>query len=320
MHVVLWNPQNGNCSEGDLTLLERWRREPQTSIWIDLSPADGSDQQRLLREFGADTTICEQALAARFQPKLERLGELTFILLRALNAQAESIESGMIQIAFLVGPRFLLTRHSDTSPSIERARAEMLDNPSAPPPNCAELALRVAAILVSRFLPIMHRLEARLEDIEDSMFENPTDELLNELLIYKRQLKIVRRIATYHANIFDVLRHDGAAEFSAAGRSIDAVMQQFERVVSLAGLYNELANDLMNGYLSLSSHRLNHIMKLLTIITCIFVPLSFIAGVYGMNFEFMPELKEPHAYFVVIGVMVVIAGTLLAAFRRRNWL
>lgn len=320
MQVVVWDPESGSRTEGDAALLERWRADPQLSIWVDLEPQDGAEQERMLQEFGADATICEQALAARFPPKLEHLGDVTFILLRALNAQAETIESGMIQIAFLVGPRFLLTRHSDTSPSIERARDELLGEAPGPLPSCAALAVRIAAIVVSRFVPIMHGLEARLEDIEENMFENPTDDLLNELLIYKRQLKIVRRLATYHANIFEELRHEAATEFNALRRAVSEVTEQFERVVSLAGLYNELANDLMNGYLSLASHRLNHIMKLLTIITCIFVPLSFLAGVYGMNFQFMPELSERYGYFVVIGVMATIALTLLMVFRYRKWI
>jgi magnesium transporter len=320
MQVVVWNSDDGTRTAGDAALFTRWRADPQLSIWVDLEPQDGAEQERLLREFGADATICQQALAERFPPKVEHLGDVTFILLRALNAQAETIESGMIQLAFLVGPRFLVTRHSDASPSIERARGELIGETPSLPPTCAALAVRIAAIVVSRFVPIMHTLEARLEDIEENMFENPTDDLLNELLVYKRQLKIVRRLATYHATIFDELRHEGAAEFNSVKRAVSEVTEQFERVVSLASLYNELANDLMNGYLSLASHRLNHIMKLLTIITCIFVPLSFLAGVYGMNFRFMPELSERYGYFVVVGVMATIALTLLAVFRRRKWI
>lgn len=301
-------------------MLAQWRADDELTVWVDLSPEDGAAQARLLSEFGADSTISDQALAPRFPPKVEQLGDVTFLLLRALNAQADSNEFGMIQIAFLVGPRFLVTRHSDVSPSIERARADLLAGHIAALPSPAALAVRIAAVVVGRFVPIMHKLEVRLEGIEEDMFSNPTDELLNELLVYKRELKNVRRIATYHAHIFDHLKREGDAEFAVTQRALGDVMEQFERVVSLAGMYNELANDLMNGYLSLASHRLNHIMKLLTIITCIFVPLGFIAGVYGMNFTIMPELALPYGYFIVIGVMATIAVTLLLVFRRRNWL
>ncbi len=320
MKTVLWNPDGSLREQGGEALIDRWRDDPKALLWVDVSPDEADDEAHWFRYFGADTTTTNQALAARFPPKIEQTKAGTFILLRALNAEAESIQFGTIQIAFLVGERFVLTRHSSRSPSIERTREELLGK--APPhlASTAAVAVRVSEVVVSRFVPIMHRLEGRLEEMEDEMFGSPTDSLLEELLLYKRQLKNVRRIASYHAAIFDTLRRDRTAAFESAQREIFEVFEQFERVVSLANLYNELANDLMNGYLSLASHRLNNIMKVLTIITCIFVPLSFIAGIYGMNFDVMPELKSPVGYFVVLGVMTTIAVALLVGFKRRSWL
>ncbi|NJN53198.1 MAG: magnesium transporter CorA family protein [Gammaproteobacteria bacterium] len=320
MKAIIWNADGSLRESGGEALVDRWQHDPTLLLWVDLTPADGADEAAWLTRFGADATVRTQALAARFPPKIEQTDAGTFILLRALNAEAQSIEFGTIQIAFLVGDRFLLTRHSSHSPSIERTQAELLQ-PSDPVfATPASAAVRVCEIVVSRFVPIMHKLEGRLEEMEDEMFGSPTDSLLEELLLYKRQLKNVRRIASYHATIFDTLRREKAPAFAAAQREILEVFEQFERVVSLANLYNELANDLMNGYLSLASHRLNNIMKVLTIITCIFVPLSFIAGVYGMNFEVMPELRSQNGYFVVLGVMLTIALALLIGFKRRSWM
>lgn len=320
MKTILWRSDGQVRLDGGEALIDQWRNDPTALLWVDLSPEDGDDQARWLTEFGADATVRSQALAARFPPKIEQMPAATFFLLRALNAEAQSIQFGTIQIAFLVGDRFLVTRHSSHSPSIERGRAQLLDPATPAFPTPAAAAVRVSEIVVSRFVPIMHKLEGRLEEMEDEMFGSPDDSLLEELLLYKRQLKNVRRIASYHANIFDTLRRDRTAAFESSQREVFEVFEQFERVVSLANLYNELANDLMNGYLSLASHRLNNIMKVLTIITCIFVPLSFIAGIYGMNFDVMPELKSPVGYFVVLGVMFTIAGALLVAFRKRSWL
>ena len=98
------------------------------------------------------------------------------------------------------------------------------------------------------------------------------------------------------------------------------VFEHQERANSLATLYYEVASDLIDGYISLASHRLNNIMKVLTIVTVIFVPLSFLAGIYGMNFEYMPELKSHSGYFMLLGVMSTIVATLLFVFRRKRWL
>ena len=85
-------------------------------------------------------------------------------------------------------------------------------------------------------------------------------------------------------------------------------------------MYYEISGDLIEGYISLSSHRLNSTMKVLTIITAIFVPLSFLAGLYGMNFDNIPELHFHYGYFFVLGVMILIAGSMLALFRRMRWI
>jgi magnesium transporter len=102
--------------------------------------------------------------------------------------------------------------------------------------------------------------------------------------------------------------------------SINDVYEHQERVSSLTQLYYELASDLIDGYISLASHRLNQIMKVLTIITAIFVPITFIAGIYGMNFEYMPELHSKSGYFIAIGVMATIVVTLMIIFKRNKWL
>jgi magnesium transporter len=97
------------------------------------------------------------------------------------------------------------------------------------------------------------------------------------------------------------------------------VYEHLERSLSLAALYYELASDLMDGYITLASHRLNQIVKTLTIVTTVFVPLSFVAGVYGMNFEYMPELRLHYGYFAVLGLMVTTAGGALFAMYRQGW-
>ena len=101
---------------------------------------------------------------------------------------------------------------------------------------------------------------------------------------------------------------------------INDVYENQERANSLSSLYYELASDLIDGYISLASHRLNNIIKILTIVTTIFVPLGFLAGIYGMNFEYMPELHSRSGYFILLGVMATIVTVLLLVFRRRRWI
>jgi magnesium transporter len=102
--------------------------------------------------------------------------------------------------------------------------------------------------------------------------------------------------------------------------SVIDVSEKFERLNSLSGLYYDVAGDLIDGHISLTSHKLNETMKILTVVTSIFVHLGFLAGVYGMNFDNMPELHNPYAYFILIGVMALVALCLLSYFKKNKWL
>jgi magnesium transporter len=164
-------------------------------------------------------------------------------------------------------------------------------------------------------------VESRLEELEEEMITNPRDQLLAELISYKTDLKKFHRVFLYHVQVMSALRK---GKFPGIAQEqihvINDVYEQQERASSLAELYYDTASDLIEGYISVASHRLNNIMKILTIVTAIFVPLSFLAGIYGMNFENMPELKSRQGYFILLGVMGMIALVLLSVFRNKRWL
>ena len=175
--------------------------------------------------------------------------------------------------------------------------------------------------MVDRYLGILLALEPRLDELEEEIQRQPRDEMLGELAGYKSHLKKLRRIFAYHQQVFSGLRTGALPGFGAEVRhELNDVYEHQERAASLSGLYYELAADLIESYLSIASHRLNQIMKVLTIITAIFVPLSFLAGLYGMNFEYIPELHTHSGYFILLGVMAGIAVALLALFRKQRWL
>ncbi|MGB5261940.1 MAG: magnesium transporter CorA family protein, partial [Gammaproteobacteria bacterium] len=180
---------------------------------------------------------------------------------------------------------------------------------------------RLSRLLAERYLRVMLDLEPRLEEIEDEIIRNPDDKLLAELINYKTELKKYRRLFLYQQQVFNELKTGNFPFFSenTEHENID-VYEQLERVSSLASLYHELASDLADGYISVASHNLNRIMKLLTIVMSIFVPLSFLAGIYGMNFEYMPELHSQSGYFILLGIMFTIVLILIFIFRRIRWL
>ena len=261
------------------------------------------------------------ALRERHPPKLEHFEDYTFLLLRGLSAESKDTDFSTIQLALFVGRRFLVTRHSAQSPSTDQLWREAQENAGRFAAGSAALALRLCRIMVDRYLGILLALEPRLEELEDEILNSPRDELLGELAGYKSDLKKLRRIFAYHQQVFTALRN---GDYPLFGENIvhelNDVFEHQERAVSLSGLYYELAVDLLDSYISLASHHLNQIMKVLTIVTVIFVPLSFLAGLYGMNFEYIPELHAHSGYYVLLGIMAAIVVILLALFRKKRWL
>jgi len=186
------------------------------------------------------------------------------------------------------------------------------------------LALALATTAARRYLDLMASFEPTLSELEDGLQEHPDDQKMRELTGYRTRLRKWRRVFSYLAGIFEALRDVDEPVFNADSdeyrHQVIDVYEKYERLLSLTTMYYEVAGDLVDGYISLTSHELNSTMRILTVLTAIFVPLGFLAGVYGMNFENMPELHTRGGYFILLGVMATIAATLLIVFKIKKWL
>lgn len=321
IRVSLYDPGTRESTSGGVELLPQWQESQDSIIWLDIEGESDASAQALLSDFGVHPLAIQDALRPRHPPKIERFDNFLFILLRGLDADTDGIDFGAIQLSVFVGERFLLTRHSNPSVSANWLFGELQTNPGMMSDGPGALALHISNRLSRRYVEILLELEPRLDEIEEEMFQRPDDTLLSELTRYKSRLRKLTRIANYHQQIAINLRDRRDTLIGAMfEHEIIDLYEQIERTQSLSSLYYQISTDLTDGYLGMSSHRLNRVMQILTIITVIFVPLTFLAGIYGMNFENMPELSTRSGYFVVIGVMLVVAVLQLLYFRRKRWI
>ncbi len=321
IRVFLSDPTTGELSQGGEELIARWEASDRLHIWVDLEGESHTVDEALLARFEIHRLAIQDALRPRHPPKIERFKNFLFILLRGLDADTAGIDFGVIQLSLFVGDRFLVTRHAKPSMSVNWMFEEILSDAAVMQEGPGSLAIRLSNRLARRYVEILLELEPRLDEIEEQMFRQPDDKLLAELTGYKSQLRKLTRIANYHEQIAERLK-DVEDELIGSGLEHELVdlYEQIERTKSLAQLHYQICSDLTDGYLGMSSHQLNRVMQILTIITVIFVPLTFLAGIYGMNFENMPELSTQNGYFVVIAIMVVIAISQLFYFRRKRWI
>ena len=321
IRVFLSDPATGEFRQGGKELIATWEASEGLHIWVDLEAESLKVDEDLLSRFGIHRLAIQDALRPRHPPKVERFNDFLFILLRGLDADSSGIQFGVIQLSLFIGDRFLLTRHKSPSMSVNWLCDEILRDTTVMQEGPGPLAIALSNRLARRYVQILLELEQRLDEIEEQMFRQPDDKLLAELTSYKSQLRKLTRIANYHEQIAVRLRdiRDSLIGPKLLHEIVD-LYEQIERTKSLALLHYQICSDLTDGYLGMSSHQLNRVMQILTIITVIFVPLTFLAGIYGMNFQNMPELSTHNGYFVVIATMVVVAISQLLYFRRKRWI
>jgi magnesium transporter len=318
---LMYDASEKRLVSGGAELIDVWSGSPSNTIWLILGGADDArDREILTQRFGVPPLAIADALRDRHPPKFERFADNTFILLKGLDADTKDLDYGTIQLSMFVGDRFLVTRSTKRSVSTERVSEALVAGEIPPDTTPSSLALHLCRAVADRFVPVLMTVEARLEEMETEMIERPSDELLAELIRQKGSLKQILRVVQYHSQIFTAAVGSIPKQLGDHMHELTDVQEQLDRQLSLTRLYYDLTDDLMNGYLSLSAHRLNQIMQTLTIVTVIFVPITFMAGIYGMNFEYIPELGFRYAYFILMAAMLAVVVGVLLVLRAKGWL
>jgi magnesium transporter len=311
----------GDWLTGNEELIERWSQDNSGFIWIDMEGERPADEKSMLQNLSCHKLAIEDVQRYRHPPKTETFDNYTLILYRGLSEFKKDLTFKQMTIALFAGDRCLISCHQRPSRGVshywEHAPHEnLLLSPGL-------LAAKIMRFSVGCYLESILEFEPFLNELEDSMQEKPNDEVMRELIAYKSRLRKLKRIFSYHERLVTNLLKDIPQRLIEEDGDIEHGLQDLyercERLNSLCTMYFEICGDLINGYLSISSHQLNNTMKVLTVITAIFVPLTFIVGVYGMNFENMPELHWHYGYFYILSGMLVFACA-ATAFAYKKWL
>ncbi|WP_373190876.1 magnesium transporter CorA family protein [Halomonas sp.] len=313
---------DGRVTRGNEELIARWREATESRIWIDLQGESQAYERELLKAFDCHPLAIDDAQRDRHPPKIEEFETHTLVLYRGISSFDAELNFEPQQLAFFLGERFLISLHHGLALSIDRlldheGEALLRRSPE-------HVALRVMYVSAGFYLDSLLEFENALSELEDELMEEGSDALMRRVIAYRSRLVKMRRVFRYHVGITQELTAYDYAHLPRDNEdtlhAINDVHERFERLHSLTQMYYDICGDLIDGYMSLASHQLNITMRVLTVITAIFVPLTFVAGIYGMNFAHMPELTYRYGYFVVLGVMLVIGFSLLWLFRRKKWL
>lgn len=318
MQCMLCKP--GDTVLGGEELIEQWRNDKRGWLWIDLyRESPQQEMQLLVDRFELDAGAVEEAQRDRHPPSMEVFRDYIYLLLKPLDAESDTLDFGTLQLAMFAGERFLITRHSKPSPFLRKLWEKIhidCGEQDTPLSIVSAMGHRVA----ERYGKVLLDLEQRLDEIEDELFQSSGDRLMKELVGYNTGLRKMNRILNYYVDVYQQLREKMHRDHNEYADEFDDIYAVTERFTSLSSLYQNVITDLIDAYISLNGHHLNQIMKVLTVVTVIFVPLTLLVGIYGMNFEYMPELKSHNGYYILLSVMCGIAALLLYLFRRVRWL
>lgn len=298
-------------------------RERRTVTWINIDGLhDVGIMEEIGKHFGLHPLVMEDILHTDQRPKMEDFEDYIFIVAKMLSFEQERNELKAEQLSLILGENYVVTFQERIGDVFEPVRERLRKGKGRirrMPPDYLAYALIDA--VVDYYFIVLEKIGERVESLEEELVTNPAPETLQAIHHLKRELIFLRKSVWPLRELISGLERGEAGliqeKTTVYLRDVyDHTIQVIDTVESL----RDMVSGMLDVYLSSLSNRMNEVMKVLTIIATIFIPMTFIAGIYGMNFEVMPELKWPWGYALVWCVILAIGMVMLCYFKKKKWL
>lgn len=292
-------------------------------VWVDLAAPSIPESLILSETFGFHPLSVEDAMAEVHFPKIEPYDGYLYLILHGIDFHAGDKGFATHDVDFFVGPTYLVTVHDGHSRSIRGLQDSLSRRAQIMSEGPVALVHRIVDAMVDHYRPEVEKLEDRLDKIEKSVFfARPARTLVRQILQEKRQVSNLRRIITPQR---DVVARLARREFVDVNTDIAFrfrdVYDQLVRIADDAALFQDRITGMLEAHLSNVSNRLNEVMKVLTVLTTIFMPLTLLSGLWGMNI-LLPKFPgtDRAQFWWLFGIMVTIVIAMLGLFRRKHWI
>ena len=295
--------------------------QPDTFLWLDLQNPQEQSIELLRQEFKFHTLAIEDATRHHERPKLEAFDSYYFMVFYALSYDDAQRRLVAQSIGMFIGSNYIVSVHqgeiSAINDTIKRWQANTADFGH----DAGALLYSLLDAIVDDYFPVIDQLAERVEDIEEQIFERFSESALQDVFGLKRDLLAVRRIVAPERDVLNVLIRREVPIFERNSiLYLQDVYDHIVRITDSIDTYRDLLSSALDAFLSVQSNRLNQVVKVLTITSILLMTDALIAGIYGMNFDFMPELRWQYGYPFALGLMVVFDVGLVLFFRWRKWL
>jgi len=297
--------------------------DPSRTTWLNVDGVhDAEAVQRIGDELDLHPLIVEDIVHTGQRPKIEEYDAHLFVVLRMLRWSDARDEIDDEQVTFVLGPTWVVSFQERTGDVFDPVRERLLTNRGRLRKRGADYLLyALMDAVVDHYFAVLETLGERIEALGERMTEDPKRSDLDAIRWLKRELLFMRKAVWPLREVLGGMLRDESERIVEGTRPyLRDVYDHTIQIIDTVETFRDMVSGLMDVYLSSISNRMNEVMKVLTIIATIFIPLSFLAGLYGMNFAFMPELQWKYGYFAVLGVMLATGIGMLAYFKRRRWM
>jgi magnesium transporter len=298
-------------------------KDRPTVTWINVNGIhDVKIIEKLGEHFGLHTLVLEDIMHIGQRPKIEDFENLLFVVIRMLRFDEETGQVAAEQVSLVLGEGFVISFQEREGDVFEPIRQRIREAKGRIRRKGSDhLAYALLDTIVDNYFIILERLGQRIEEIETTLVGEPTPESLQVIHGLRTEMVFLRQsIWPLREVIGSLERGESPLVQESTQIFLRDLYDHTIQVIETTESFREMVGGLRDTYLSSISNRMNEVMKVLTIIATIFIPLTFIAGIYGMNFSYMPELQWRSGYFLALSVMVVVAAAMGVYFRRKKWL
>lgn len=284
--------------------------------WVDFDNPSEPEIDWLRKYFNFHPLSIEDSIYSLNKPKLDYYEGYSFFILNALKSDT----LGPTEISLFVDQNYIISFHTESLTEIDEAWERVTGERSNWEKGPSFAAYQILDKIVDQYFPAVYEIEDKLDRIDSNLDNKSSHKLLDDVFQIRGDLLKLRRIVTSMRDLlYRILNSERLPSFKEHKLYFSDIHDHLLKLTDMIESNREITSDLRDSYLSMNSNWMNKNMMVLTVITTIFIPLNFVAGIYGMNFENMPELNWKYGYFIVLGVMIGIGISMFLWFKRKGW-
>jgi magnesium transporter len=308
-----YKQESDTCINFDL---EHLSKHDLQWYWVDFNNPSESEIELLRNYFNFHPLSIEDCIYSLNKPKVDYCEGYNFLILNGIRTDILA----PTEISLFVGHNYIISFHTESLAELDEAWERVTKDRCNRENGPAFVTYQILDKIVDQFFPAVCKIDDQLDALDSNLDKKSAHKLIDEVFEIRGDLLKLRRIVySMRDLLYRILNSERLPDFTEHKIYFSDIHDHLLKLSDMIESSREITSDLRDSYISVNSNRMNTNMMILTVITTIFIPLTFLAGVYGMNFEYIPELKWKYGYFFILGVMAFLGISMFLWFKRKGW-